>query len=129
MKGSGNFRSHDDSNLIYSRETGRWCDMQIFVAPWLCTKASCARDPGSGDVVCPQNLSDNGGCTGGPRSVTVRLSEDGVNFSGAIGCSDPPPEEKVKPTGEWRPFTRTARLCLLLRRRSFCVFSLVETVR
>lgn len=79
----GSFKDHDDSNLIWSRGTQQWVDMQIFAAPWLL--------PNGSRTVCPHNLSDNGGCDGGPRSITVRTSKDGRNFSGDWGCQDPPP--------------------------------------
>eukprot|EP00039_Didymoeca_costata_P007937 m.105565 g.105565 ORF g.105565 m.105565 type:complete len:556 (-) comp13880_c2_seq4:43-1710(-) len=94
---SVNFKDHDDTNLVYSRTTKTWVDMQIMSAPWLCTEAWCGKDPSTNQVVCPQNLSDNGGCAGGPRSVSVRTSTDGITWSGDWGCSDPGPNEPYKP--------------------------------
>ena len=63
--------------------------MQIFGAPWLL--------PNGSRTICPHNLSDNGGCTGGPRVVTVRTSPDGRNFSGWTGCRE---NESGKPDND-----------------------------
>ena len=63
--------------------------MQIFGAPWLLSNGS--------RTICPHNLSDNGGCTGGPRVVTVRTSPDGRNFSGWTGCRE---NESGKPDND-----------------------------
>lgn len=85
----GVFKDHDDTNLIWSRGTHLWVDMQIFGAPWL--------NPDGSRTICPHNLSDNGGCDGGPRVVTTRLSADGANFTGDFGCASPGPHEPFTP--------------------------------
>jgi len=70
----GSFRDHDDTNLIWSRTSKQWVDMQIMGAPWP-----------TPDTLCPRNLSDNGGCTGA-RVLTTRLSADGVEWGQDTGC-------------------------------------------
>lgn len=64
--------------------------MQIFGAPWLTENGT--------KTICPHNLSDNGGCDGGPRTVTARTSKDGVHFSGDLGCANPKPSDPVDPS-------------------------------
>jgi hypothetical protein len=88
-RAGGVFKDHDDSNLIWSRGTDRWVDMQIMGSPW--------RFPNGSTTICPHNLSDNGGCKGGPRTVSVRTSEDGVEWSGDWGCAQPSRTVKVDP--------------------------------
>ena len=64
--------------------------MQIFGAPWLL--------PNGSQTICPHNLSDNGGCDGGPRTLTVRTSRDGRTWTGDFGCSNPGRFDPVKPS-------------------------------
>ena len=60
-------------------------------APWLFPN-------GSAGAICPHNLSDNGGCSGGPRSINARVSTDGVHFTGDLGCIDPDPHNPGPPS-------------------------------
>ena len=86
----GVFKDHDDTNLIWSRATKQWVDMQIMGSPWLL--------PNGSRTVCPHNLSDNGGCEGGPRTISIRTSSDGSSWSGDWGCAQPPRDAKFDPT-------------------------------
>jgi hypothetical protein len=52
FKAGGVFKDHDDSNLIWSRSSQLWVDMQIMSSPWLL--------PNGSTTICPHNLSDNG---------------------------------------------------------------------
>ena len=88
LKG-GVFKDHDDTNLIWSRASKQWVDMQIMGSPWLL--------PNGTRTTCPHNLSDNGGCKGGPRTVTIRTSSDGSAWSGDWGCAQPPRDAKFDP--------------------------------
>jgi hypothetical protein len=85
----GVFKDHDDSNLIWSRSTDTWVDMQIMSSPW--------RLPNGSTTICPHNLSDNGGCKGGPRTVSIRTSLDGTMWSGDWGCATPARTAPVDP--------------------------------
>ena len=64
--------------------------MQIFGPPWLL--------PNGTQTVCPRNLSDNGGCDKGPRTITTRGSADGVRWEGWQGCLEPPPHAPPDPS-------------------------------
>ena len=59
----GCFKDHDDTNIVYSRSTAQWVDMQIFGAPWL--------DEQGKQTTCPHNLSDNVRCSWRKRRVAV----------------------------------------------------------
>lgn len=65
-----NFKDHDDVNLFYDNETQTWVDFQIMYQTY--EKRYC----------------DN--VHGARRVVTVRTSDDGVEWSDDFGCMDHP---------------------------------------
>ena len=69
----GNFKDHDDANVIFHSPTARWVDMQIMYQKW------------------DKNYCDN--VDGYRRTVSVRTSTDGLkgqNFTDDWGCLDHP---------------------------------------
>ena len=70
----GSFMDHDDTNIIWSRASKQWVDIQITGVPWP-----------TPDTNCPRNLSDNGGCST-CRVITTRTSKNGVAWSPDAGC-------------------------------------------
>ena len=70
-----NFKDHDDTNVFYHRESGRWIDMQIMYE------------------VFEKKYCDN--VRGARRVITVRDSKDGgVTWSDDWGCLDRPQKDE-----------------------------------